>query len=88
MSQSQTVPSTTTLATVQVQGNAGEFSETLPVNETIDNLNCKYWMDVEFGPSSQACSSSFDELAIYKIRTQNPRPDQIFWDRFVLSGTN
>lgn len=88
MSQSQTVPSTVTLATQQVTGNAGEFSQTLAVNDTVDNLNCKYWMDVEFGPDTQACAASFSDLAIYKIRTQNPLPDQIFWDRFILSGTN
>lgn len=88
MSQAQTVPSTTTLSTTQVTGNPGEFSETLQANETIDNLNCKYWMDVDFGPTSDACASALGELAIYKIRTQNPLPDQIFWDRFILSGTN
>jgi hypothetical protein len=88
MSQSQTVPSTVTLSSTQIEGNVGEFSETLPVNVTIDNLDCKYWMDVEFGPNSQACSASTGDLAIYKIRTQNPLPDLIFWDRFIVSGSN
>lgn len=88
MSQTQTVPTTVLLSTVLVEGNAGEFSETLPVNDTVNNLDCKYWMDVDFGPTTEACSATTGELAIYKIRTQNPLPDQIFWDRFIVQGAN
>jgi hypothetical protein len=87
MSQSQTVPSTVTLTTQQVTGAAGEFSHTLSVFETVDNLNCKYWVDVDFGPNTEACSTNAEQLAIYKIRTQSLLPDQIFWDGFRV-GTN
>ncbi|TVQ40946.1 MAG: hypothetical protein EA370_02990 [Wenzhouxiangella sp.] len=86
MSQSQFVPTTNVLAVAVLNTNPGQFVQSLNVgNESPLSLDCRYWLEIQFGDSAQACASSNANLRIFKMRVESlaPAPDPIFHDRFL-----
>lgn len=83
MSQTQLDPVTVILDTTTVTGSPGPFTAALSLGtETPSNLDCRYWVEIEFGPSSQACASTALSLRIERIRVQSLLGDRIFRGSF------
>lgn len=81
---SATDPTTTTLGTTTTTGAPGLFSAviTVPANELQSNVFCRYWLEVEFGSTAQACAPGAQALRIMKVRLQNRVDDRIFRSAF------
>lgn len=81
---SQTDPDVTTLGTTSVTGAPGDFSTliNIPGEEIPNNSSCRYWLEVEFGSTGEACASTFDRLVIRNIRLQSRLTDRIFRSAF------
>ncbi len=81
---SQVDPDVTTLGTTTTTGAPGLFSSLITVTsgEVPNNVSCRYWLEVEFGSTGQACAPNTQALRIMKIRLQNRVSDRIFRSAF------
>lgn len=83
MTQAQVDPVTTILDEVTITGAPGQFS-TLAVlgSDQPDNLDCRYWVELVFGSSAQACATNTSNLRIERIRVQSLLQNRIFRGTF------
>lgn len=82
MSQNDVDPVTSTLDSMSVTGAPGAFSALLGGDvDTPNNLDCRYWLAVEFGSPATACATG-GVLRITKIRTHGTMYDRIFRGTF------
>lgn len=77
-SQSQAVPTLSTLASTTVTGSPGEFSVVLAFDETPTPLNCQYWASLGFGDGSTTCTAAADSLRLTRVRVQSEVADRLF----------
>jgi hypothetical protein len=83
MSQSQVDPTTVVLDTVNITSTTGQFTALLFGDPTTPfNLDCRYWVEFEFGPSTQACAAGIQDLRIERLRVQSRMGDRIFRGSF------
>ena len=77
-------PVVTTLGTTSLAGAPGYFSSliSVPGTEVPDNALCRYWLEVEFGSTAQACAPNTQSLRIMKVRLQSTVGDRIFRSAF------
>lgn len=85
MTMSQVDPVTTTLDQVAINGSPGQFSSLAILGgDQPSNLDCRYWVELEFGPSAQACATNTTNLRIERIRVQSRLEERIFRGTFRL----
>lgn len=82
MSQTQTQPVLTTLATTTVVGTPGDFSAFLAFDEEPVPLDCRYWVSLGFGDGSTACGPVASALRLTRVRVQSELADRIFRSGF------
>lgn len=81
MSQDETAPTVTTLATGTASGNAdGYFIMVLHADDVPNNLNCRYWAEVRFDISSIPCTTG--TAYVQRVFLEATVPDRIFRGMF------
>lgn len=86
MAQEDVVPVTTTLGSASETGAPGHFTSLVVVGDVPDNLDCRYWLQVDFGTSATACASSPSSLRITKVRSHSVMLDRIFRGTFHINA--
>lgn len=83
MDQDNTVPATVILGTATVTTTDGPFSAVLFGDpDSPLNLNCRYWVEAEFGSSAQPCGPTSTSLRLERIRVQSLLTERIFRGTF------
>lgn len=76
-------PTTVTLADTTVTSTTGAFTAVLSLGTELPlNVDCRYWVEVEFGSSAQACGSGTQDLRIDRVRVQSLLGDRVFRGNF------
>lgn len=86
MAQSDVTPVTTTLGSASETGAPGHFTSLVEVGDVPNNLDCRYWLQVEFGTSATACATSPSNLRITKVRSHSVMSDRIFRGTFHINA--
>lgn len=85
MSQDDVDPVTTILDTLTITGQPGQFSALTSLgDDQPSNLDCRYWVELEFGSSATACATTTSNLRIERIRVQSLLEERIFRGTFRL----
>ncbi|MBX3725901.1 MAG: hypothetical protein KF823_08285 [Xanthomonadales bacterium] len=83
MTQAQVDPTTDILGSVNITSTDGAFSAFLNLaNELPNNLNCRFWAEIEFGSSATACASGTQDLRIDRVRVHSLLRERIFRGTF------
>lgn len=84
MSQDETTPTVTTLATGTPSGNAnGYFIASMSVDDVPENVDCRYWAEVSFDISAIPCTAG--TAYVQRVFIEADMPDRIFRGMFNIN---